>query len=120
MKLSIDESIVAFKGCIQFLQYMPAKPTLFGLKLFALVDARTHYLLKFIIYTGKGTFPVNTEESLSTTIVKELLLGFEQKGHVLYFDNWYTSRNLVKDLISEQTGAVGTKNVLDLIKGTHP
>ena len=107
-QLSIDESMVGFKGRIHFLQYMPAKPTRFGLKLFALVESKTPYMLKFIVYSGKDTFGVNPDESLPATVVKRLLEGFEQKGHVVYVDNWYTSMKLIKDLASDQTGAVGT------------
>lgn len=65
-------------------------------------------MLKFVVYTGKDTYELDTHESLPETVVKRLLEGFEQKGHVVYVDNWYTSMKLIKDLASDQTGAVGT------------
>jgi len=39
-------------------QYMPAKPTKWGIKTFAICN--TGYALKVLIYTGKETFVVNT------------------------------------------------------------
>ncbi len=40
-ELSLDEAMVSFKGRALFLQYMPLKPTKWGLKAFSLADAKT-------------------------------------------------------------------------------
>jgi hypothetical protein len=50
--LSIDESMVKFKGRIDFRQYMPAKPVKWGIKEFCLCDAKNGYCLKSMTYTG--------------------------------------------------------------------
>ncbi|XP_053402637.1 piggyBac transposable element-derived protein 4-like [Mercenaria mercenaria] len=55
-ELSIDESMIKFKGRIFFRQYMPAKPTKWGIKTFALCGSNTGYGLRFLIHTGKNTF----------------------------------------------------------------
>ena len=71
-ELSLDESMVKFKGRIFFRQYLPAKPTKWGIKEFILAEAKTGYALKSIVYTGI---------SLSEQVVLDLLEGFEDKGH---------------------------------------
>ncbi|KAJ8926259.1 hypothetical protein NQ314_021380 [Rhamnusium bicolor] len=54
-KLSIDESLVLFKGRLAFRQYIPSKRHRFGIKLFMLCDSKTRVCLDFIIYTGATT-----------------------------------------------------------------
>ena len=44
--LPIDESIIKFKGRIFFRQYMPLKPTKWGIKAFLLCEAESGYCLK--------------------------------------------------------------------------
>lgn len=53
-ELSLDESMVKFKGRIFFRQYLPAKPTKWGIKEFILAEAKTGYALKSVVYTGKN------------------------------------------------------------------
>lgn len=57
--LSVDESMVGFKGRSGIKQYMPLKPTKRGFKIWALCCSITGYLLKFIVYEGKSN---STEE----------------------------------------------------------
>ena len=42
--VTIDESMVFFRGRCELRFYMPLKPTKWGLKLQCLVDSNTHYL----------------------------------------------------------------------------
>ncbi len=51
---AIDEAMVPFKGRLGFKQYMKAKPTKWGIKVFVLADARNGYVKKLEVYTGKG------------------------------------------------------------------
>lgn len=53
--LAIDESIIKFKGRVSFRQYLPSKPTRWGIKQYALCESKSGYALKFITYLGKGT-----------------------------------------------------------------
>jgi len=39
--LAIDESVIKFKGRVSFRQYMPSKPTRWGIKQFALCESKT-------------------------------------------------------------------------------
>lgn len=51
-ELSLDESMIGFKGRLGFVQYMPKKPTKWGLKAFVLTDSVTGYALNWKLYTG--------------------------------------------------------------------
>lgn len=107
--LSLDETMIKFKGRIYFRQFNPSKPTRFGIKQFALCDAKTGYALRFLTYTGKDTL-TNCDPNLTITenVVKELMRGFENVGHVLYTDSYYTSPVIVKNLQENGIGYVGT------------
>ena len=52
-ELSIDEGKIKYKGRLSFLQYMPAKPTKYGVKLFSCCDAITGYYLRLVVYCGR-------------------------------------------------------------------
>ena len=52
-ELSIDEQMISFKGRLSFLQYMPKKPTKWGMKAFVLADSNTGYVYNWKLYTGK-------------------------------------------------------------------
>ena len=51
-EVSVDESMIGFKGRLGFIQYMPKKPTKWGMKAFVLSDARTGYMYNWHLYTG--------------------------------------------------------------------
>ena len=43
---TIDEAMIPFKGRLGFKQYMKAKPTKWGIKVFVLADAKNGYIKK--------------------------------------------------------------------------
>ena len=47
-ELSIDESMIGFKGRLSFIQYLPKKPT----KAFVLADSKNGYTCNWRLYTG--------------------------------------------------------------------
>ena len=51
--LSVDESIIGFKGRLCWVQYMPNKPTKWGIKAWVLADSSNGYVSNFKLYTGK-------------------------------------------------------------------
>ena len=51
-ELSIDESMIGFKGRLSFIQYLPKKPTKWGMKAFVLADSRNEYTYNWRLYTG--------------------------------------------------------------------
>ena len=52
--VTIDESLLAFRGRCLFKVYMPYKPGKYGIKVWYMVDASNAYLLNAQIYKGKG------------------------------------------------------------------
>lgn len=50
---TIDEQLPAFRGRCPFRQYMPNKPNKYGIKIFAMVDARMFYVQNLEVYVGK-------------------------------------------------------------------
>ena len=52
-EICVDETMIGFKGRLTFIQYMPKKPTKWGLKAYVLADSTTGYMYNWILYTGK-------------------------------------------------------------------
>ena len=52
-EVSVDEGMIGFKGRLGFLQYMPKKPTKWGMKAFVLADSVTGYTYNWRLYIGK-------------------------------------------------------------------
>ena len=44
--LSIDESMIKFKGRLSFRQYLPNKPIKWGIKVWAMCESKTGYMAK--------------------------------------------------------------------------
>ena len=55
-RVSVDESMIGFKGRLGFIQYMPKKPTKWGMKAFVLSDALTGYKYNWHLYTGMSVW----------------------------------------------------------------
>ncbi|KAJ8369439.1 hypothetical protein SKAU_G00094670 [Synaphobranchus kaupii] len=105
--LSIDERMVASKNHIGLKQYMKAKPTKWGFKLFVLADSRNGYTCDFNIYQGK--LFTATGKGLSFDAVVDLLdVAHLGTGYHIYVDNLYTSAALFRHLHQLHYGACGT------------
>jgi hypothetical protein len=52
-ELVVDEAMIGFKGRFFLKQYLPGKPTKWGIKAWVLADSAIGYLLKCDIYKGK-------------------------------------------------------------------
>ena len=107
--LSVDESMISFKGRLSFIQYMPKKPHKWGMKAWVLADSLNGYTWGWKLYTGKeeGSDP---KPGLSHRVVLELVDDnrLQHKGYCVYMDNFYTSHALFRDLESRGIGACGT------------
>ena len=53
--ISIDETMVSFKGYVKFKQYCKAKPVKWGLKVYVLAESDTGYVYNMPPYTGRET-----------------------------------------------------------------
>lgn len=103
--VSIDESMIRFKGRSSLKQYLPKKPIKRGYKVWMLAD-QCGYCYKFQICTGKTKEGV--EKDLGGRVVRDLTHGLENKGHRLFFDNYFTSVPLLDDLHKQKIYACGT------------
>jgi hypothetical protein len=63
---------------------------------------------RFEIYTGKKDDTV--ERKLGERVVKSLVEDIQNKDHKLYFDNYFTSSDLLRDLKNKKIHACGTVN----------
>ena len=106
--VSIDESMIAFKGRLSFLQYLPKKPHKWGMKAWVLADALNGYTWNWKLYTGKEGDHV--ERGLAQRVVMDLVDDerLQQKGYVVVTDNFYSSPALFRDLVMKGIGACGT------------
>ena len=103
--LCVDEAMIKFKGRCPFLQYMPAKPTKWGIKAWAICDSKTFYMLDINIYAGKHNQLENPDRPLGDRVVLALTQQFRDKNHVVYFDNYFSSLPLFETL--ENNGLYG-------------
>ena len=107
-QLSIDESMIGTKCSLFFIQYLPAKPTKWGIKVWVCSDAATGYVLSFSIYTGKDLNVSILPNGLVYDVVMRLLENKFNKGYSVFVDNFYTSPNLFLDLFNKGVPGTGT------------
>lgn len=103
--VTVNEQLVAFRGRCPFKQYMPSKPSKYGIKIWTLCDSKTSYVIKAQIYTGKdpGSKP---EKNQGMRVVSDLT--YELRGHNITCDNFFTSYNLRQLLLNRNSTMLGT------------
>ena len=108
--LVLDESIIPFKGRLEWKQFIPSKRTRFGEKAY-LLCTRKGYILKTKFYTGKDTLNYLSNDNnllFSERISIEMLQGYVGSGRTLVADNYYNSIPLALYLLKNKTHIVGT------------
>ena len=105
--LSIDEGMIAFKGRLSFQQYMPAKPTKYGIKVWMAADSQNGYVNNFSVYLGKEA-NVPRANGLGYDVVMKMASPFLKTHRHIFFDNFFTSTKLMEDLLAQDTYACGT------------
>ena len=83
--VTIDESMVKFKGRLSFRQYLPSKPIKWGMKMWSLAECTNGYLHQFQIYTGKEGVQ---EKRLSHRVVTDLMKNMQDQNICVYMDNF--------------------------------
>lgn len=109
--LCIDEQMVPFKGQSSLKQYIPKKTHKWGYKLFVLADHKG-FVYDFFPYTGKIN-PVDNPNvpdlKPSANAVLQLAESIPSfKNHKLFFDNWFTSLDLIEHLATRGIWCCGT------------
>lgn len=106
--LTIDEQLIPFRGRCSFRQYIPNKPKRYGIKVFAMVDAKTYYCLKFEIYAGKQPQGSFASSNSPEDIVLRLIEPVDGSGRNITTDNWYSSIPLATSLLDRNLTFIGT------------
>ena len=106
-ELSIDETMLKFKGRLSIKQYIKIKPVKWGIKLFTIAEAKTGYVLNILPYLGKRA---DTAFGKTTQVVLDVGKGYLLKGHYFFTDNYYTSVELMMALEKRNTLLCGTVN----------
>ena len=115
---TISEGMIAFKGQLSYMQYMPPKPIKYGIKVWLWCDVETAYLHQFSIYLGHED---NSPMGLGYDVVMRLCEQITGKNYHVYFDNLFTSVPLLNDLLNHKAFACGTvcmnkQNLPDAVK----
>lgn len=77
-ELSIDESLMKFRGRLSFVQFNKSKRARFGIKIYKICESSSGYCLDFEIYTGKKT---ETSLPVSEGIVYKLMEPYTSDGY---------------------------------------
>ena len=106
--ISIDESLLLWKGCLSWKQYIPKKRSRFGLKAFVLQD-----LLDMLgtIFCTQVVILCSMETDSDYHATKEVLTLMEDllhEGHCVYINNWYTSIEVCNVLKNNTIDVIGT------------
>lgn len=101
--LSLDESMISYKGRNRFKMYMPNKPTRFGFKAYVVADACSGFALSWEMHS----FTKNNPFSLRDTIIR-LLAPYRNSGFFVYMDRFYTSPEIVAELAQQGINVCGT------------
>lgn len=105
-ELSLDESMVLWRGRLKFRQFIKNKKYKYGIKLYMLTEP-DGTILCFRVYTGSGDAEV-AGKGHAYKVVMKLMDGKLQSGHTLYMDNFYNSYELAKKLLDLNTYCTGT------------
>lgn len=104
-ELSIDESMVLWRGRLTFRQYIKNKRHKYGIKLYMLTTPGG-IVLNFMVYTGM--LDDCGGKGHGEKVVLKLLDGYLGVGHSVFMDNYYNSFELAKSLADKQTHCTGT------------
>ncbi|CAH2000087.1 unnamed protein product [Acanthoscelides obtectus] len=100
--LTIDEQLLAFRGRAAFRQYIPNKLSKYGIKTFALVDAKTAYTMKLETYVGLQPPGPYQQSNNAKDIVMRIVEPVQGTNRNITGDNWFTSIPLVNELLTEK------------------
>ena len=103
--ISIDETMVPWKGRLLFKQYIPGKAHKYGVKIYKLA-ATNGYTWNFMIYTGKQDPTAGLGHG--QTVVLNLVDGLLQCHRTVVVDNFFTSISLAERLLQNDTYLIGT------------
>lgn len=110
--LSFDESMVKYFGRHSCKQFIRGKPIRFGYKVWCL-NTENGYLLDFDIYTGKNSSDMTSYDKSfgkpAAVLARMIdIIPYNDLPYNFYFDNLFTSVNLLSHLKEKGYGGTGT------------
>ena len=107
--LTIDEQLVSFPSCCSFRQYMSSKAGKYGIKIWAICDSTSHYVLKMDVYKGKEILVGDPRETnLGLKVVLKLSEPFQKSGRNITSYNFFANLELERKLLMQNLIIVGT------------
>ncbi|KAJ8910350.1 hypothetical protein NQ315_004549 [Exocentrus adspersus] len=103
--LSLDESLLLFRGRLSFRIYIKNKRARYGIKFYSLCTP-DGYVLNLQIYSGKGE-EIQGNSKIESLVIS-LLEPYLDRGHHVFMDNFYNGLNLCKKLLKRKTHCTGT------------
>ena len=100
--------LVGFRGRCGFRQYIPSKPNKYGIKIYALVDAKMYYLHHLDIYARKQPDGPYSLSNKPEDVVRRLTAPISGSGRNITADNWFTDIDLLQELKEKKLSYVGT------------
>lgn len=100
--VTVDEQLLSFRGRCQFRQYLPNKPSKYGIKTFALVCAKTAYTCNLETYAGNQPHGPYKQSNSPTDVVMRLVEPVSGTHRNITGDNWFSSIPLAKNLLADR------------------
>ena len=114
--VAVDERMIKSKHRSGIRQFIPNKPTRFGIKVWCLCCAVTGYMYASAVYIGNNE--TKSGNPFGYDVVIKLCSFISQQGYHVYFDNFFTSLPLISALLAMGIVACGT--FLDNRRGFLP
>ena len=102
-QVSVNEAMIGYSGRISYRQYMPVKR---GIKVWMLCDAINGFMSRFGIYLGRENN--QTTHGPGYNVVMQLTDLLHCTFRMVFFDNFFTGVQLLKDLLANGLYACGT------------
>lgn len=106
--VTVDEKLEGFRGRCSFRQYIPSKPNKYGIKVYALVDAKMYYTYNLEIYAGKQPVGPYETSNKPKDVVARLAEPIFYTGRNITCDNWFCSIELCQFLREKKLSLLGT------------
>ncbi|XP_028160561.1 piggyBac transposable element-derived protein 4-like [Ostrinia furnacalis] len=104
--LTIDESVVLWRGRLKIRQFIQGKRHKYGVKLYILTDPKG-MTQKIHMYCGSHDVLLRGKGH-ADKVVMMLMEDYLNAGHSLYMDNFYNSVSLAENLLANKTYLTGT------------
>lgn len=105
--VSIDETLLSFRGRSPFKMYIPKKPDKYRMKNVSMGEARTFYLCNAIPYVGKATLTERSPLEKPAQYVMKLANQNIKTNRNITTDNRFTSYGLAEALTANKLTLVG-------------